>query len=523
MKRPTRGAVVWVMSRRSATRIRRSAVVLVAAITVLSLGVAGCHRESHEQGLRPEQSQAMDRLLASQMTANQIPGLAAAVIKDGKVVKRVTLGVANVQTRAPITGEVPFQLSSTTKSFTATSVLLLVSDGRLHLSDRLGDLLEGLPPPWQSVTVRQLLSHTSGLPDITRRSGELDLIADSWEAALPMLVHAPLQFAPGDRWSYTQTNYVLLARIVEHVSGKTIEAFMNERLFQPLGMKHTFFVSPGDTRSRVVNYERSDSGQPVPRHLEFPPYVHAAGGLSSSLDDLIMWNAALDSGRLLKPELTREMWATTSLNDGSKFRIDGKTIGYGLGWVVDDSPGHRSVGHSGGNSTGYRRFIDEKFTIVVLHNGVMDPDGLIDSIAAIVRSAPGGDGSTAQTRLWDAAMSGDTAEIVRALKDGADIEALDTRKSRNGRRALNWAACFNRPEAIHVLLEHGAKIDAENLSGFTALHHAAETGSLKAAEVLLSAGANPIHANRAGERPADTARRHGHTDVAARIDAAKTR
>jgi CubicO group peptidase (beta-lactamase class C family) len=485
---------------------------------MLLLAVCTCARRPESPALRDDQSQAIDALLQAEMKSNQIPGMAVAVVRRGIVVKQVVLGLANVEARIPVTASTPFQLASTTKSFVAAGVLLLVKDKRLTLEDPIGDLLPGLPSGWRDVTVRQLLSHTSGLPDIVRTPGQLDLIAGSWEEALPLVASAPHQFAPGEKWAYTQTNYALLARIVERLSGKTLEVFMAERLFHPLGMNETFFATPGSTKSCATNYSRGPGSAVTVRHLGFPPFVHAAGGLCASLRDLVRWNAALDAGRVLPASLTRELWTSTRLKDGSPVRIDGKNTGYGLGWVVDDTPGHKAVGHSGGNSTAYRRYLDDGVTIIVLHNGVLDPDALVSSNAAIVQRQAGDAGPAAQERLWDAARSGDTAGIERALADGADVEALDTRTSRNGRRALNWAAVNDHAEAIRTLLAHGAAIDAANKTGFTALHHAAESGSAQCVAVLLAAGANRSLANKDGERAADVARRKGHRDVAAAIE-----
>ena len=119
-----------------------------------------------------------------------------------------------------------------------------------------------------------------------------------------------------------------------------------------------------------------------------------------------------------------------------------------------------------------------------------------------------------QIRLWAAARSGDMAALLKALAEGADVNALDTGKTRSGRRALNWAAIFDHTDVIKLLLQHGARIDAVNRTGFTAIHHAAENGSLDTARVLLQAGADATVANRRGELPAATAARHGHVEVA---------
>lgn len=486
---------------------------------MLLLVVCTCARRPESSALRDDQSRAIDALLLAEMKSNQIPGLAVAVVRRGVVVKQVLLGVADVEARVPVTASTPFQLASTTKSFVAVGVLLLVRDQRLTLEDHIGDLVPGLPPGWREVTVRQLLSHTSGLPDIVRTPGQLDLIAGSWEEALPLVAGAPHQFAPGEKWAYTQTNYVLLARMIERLSGKPLEVFMAERLFRPMGMNETFFATPGSAKpSCATNYSRGPGSAVTVRRLDFPSFVHAAGGLCSSLSDLVRWNAALDAGRVLPDRLTRELWTSTRLKDGSPVRIDGKNTGYGLGWVVDDSPGHKAVGHSGGNSTAYRRYLDDGVTIIVLHNGVFDPDGMVSSIAAIVQRQAGDAGPSVQEQLWDAARSGDTAGIERALADGAEIEALDTRTSRNGRRALNWAAVNDHPEALRTLLAHGAAIDAANKTGFTSLHHAAESGSAQCVAVLLAAGANRSLSNKDGERAADVARRKGHGDLAAAIE-----
>ncbi|HJR52648.1 MAG TPA: ankyrin repeat domain-containing protein [Gemmatimonadota bacterium] len=126
----------------------------------------------------------------------------------------------------------------------------------------------------------------------------------------------------------------------------------------------------------------------------------------------------------------------------------------------------------------------------------------------------------AQSRLWDAAIAGDTLAIRQALADGAVIDSLDLRRNPNGRRALNWAALYNRVDAIEMLLASGAPIEAVNRTGFTALHHAGEEGSLEAATALLAAGADPGHANNEGFTPAMTAREGGHEEVAALIEAA---
>jgi ankyrin repeat protein len=133
---------------------------------------------------------------------------------------------------------------------------------------------------------------------------------------------------------------------------------------------------------------------------------------------------------------------------------------------------------------------------------------LVFGLPAVALAQP-----SAQERLWEASIAGDTTAIVQSLADGADVDSLDTRRSRNGRRALNWAALNDRAPAIRVLLAHGATLEARNHTGFTPLHHAAEAGAVNAARALLEAGADPEARNTAGNRPADIARELGHIGV----------
>jgi CubicO group peptidase (beta-lactamase class C family) len=485
-------------------------------VGVLGLAVAGC-------GTRPapitdaERAAAIDEVAHSLVTQQGIPGVAIAVLRDGKPFRTVTLGTSDLATGAPVTTATPFQLSSTTKLLSSTGVLLLVADGKVRLDAGIGDYLDGLPPAWQPVTVRQLLSHTSGLPDITRATGEIDLVADDWAHALPIVAQASFQFAPGHGWSYTQTNYALLQRLVERVSGMGFEAFLDQRLFAPLGMDHTFF--PGAGRECATSYKRAAKGTPAPRpELAFPAYVHAAGGLCASLDDLATWSRALEAGTVIPRPLLDAARTPATLADGSTAMVGGP-ISYGLGRAIDTTPGHRWAGHSGGNSTAYRRYLDDGLTIIVLHNGTHDPDAIAAAVARAMLQQTAGEG--AQADLWDAAVAGDTAAADTALQAGADVNALDTRSARSGRRPLNWAALNDNAGMIAWLLAHGADIDATNTTGFTALHHAAESGSADAAAALLDAGADTTLRNAQGETAADVARRKGHEDLARRLATAR--
>jgi CubicO group peptidase (beta-lactamase class C family) len=482
-------------------------------LVLAMLPAAGCHRAPGPPSTA-DRLAAVDALARSVAAKRDVPGIAIAVVRDGEPPHTIVVGSANLATRTPVTADTPFQLASTTKLFSSIAVLRLVADGKLGLDDAIGGHLDGLPPAWRGVTIRQLLSHTSGLPDVTRSTGELDLVAGDWEHALPLVADAPFRFRPGTGWAYTQTNYAILQRLVAKVSGMPFETFLETRLLQPLGMRNTFF--PDAARQCAKNYEPGRAGVMVERTgLAFPAYVHAAGGLCAGLDDLLAWDAALEAGKIVPLALLREARTPARLADGSVARVGG-SVSYGLGRAIGDTGGHRWTGHSGGNSSAMRRYQDDRMTIIVLHDGASDPDAIADAVAhAMLDDTLAGN---AQADLWDASGDGDDAAVEAALQAGADVAALDTRSSRNGRRALNWAAINNHAGTIRVLLEHGAAIDAANLTGFTALHHAAEFGSDDAARALLDAGADPTLRNADGETAADVARRKGHDALARSIE-----
>lgn len=477
---------------------------------VLALvGILSCSPQAHD----PSPAEAIQSFAARTSTSRGAPGVVVAVVRDGEVVGRGVFGVSDTATQTAVTASTPFQLASATKPFTATGVLLLVADGRFGLDDPIGGLLPGLPSAWRLVTVRQLLSHTSGLPDVTRTPGQLDLIANTWDEAFAIIRTAPMQFAPGERWAYTQTNYVLLTQIIERVSGMPFERFMDERMFTPLQMTSTFFpTDEAGARACAVNYETDAQGQVVRRSLSFPAFVHGAGGLCSSVDDLIRWNAALDGGSFLSLELLQAMWTPITLNDGSVASVNG-AIGYGLGWAIDTTDGRRSAGHSGGNAAAFRRLVDQHLTVIVLHNGLADPDGLVTALADVVLNP----GDNPQAQLWDGAAAGDVAAVEAALNAGADVNALDTRTSRNGRRALNWAAIGNKVPVIELLVARGASVNEANNSGFTPLHHAAEAGAVEATQALLAAGADRTLRNADGATASEVAQQNDHAALAALI------
>jgi D-alanyl-D-alanine carboxypeptidase len=338
----------------------------------------------------------VDDYIQAEMQKRHIPGLALAVTQNGKVVKQKAYGLANVELNVPATPETVYQIASTTKTFTAAAILKLVEDGKLSLDDSVTKWLPEVPAAWNGVTVRHCLTHTSGLPDIVIDPCTLALVADTREEAIKKLAGMPVPNKPGETWSYNQTGYVLLGMILEKVSGLKFEEFLEQRFFRPLGMTSTRFADYKEiVPKRASLYTRIESCGPEGPKLfrdkiqsaqpayVYHPYMHMGAGINTTAGDLVKWNLALDEEKVLKRATLDQMWSAAKLADGKDFRFGG-TSGYAHGWVVDDRPGHKSVGHSGGGSTAYWRFLDDKLTVIVLTNlQGSDPDSLAQGVAAL--------------------------------------------------------------------------------------------------------------------------------------------
>lgn len=297
-----------------------------------------------------------------------VPGCAVGVRADDNLPVLRAFGMADLEHAAPISGDTVFEAGSVSKQFTAAAALILVSEGRLALEDDVRKYLPELPDYGHPVTVAQLMGHTSGLRDW----GEVEAIA-GWprtervydmEDILSITSHQrALNFVPGTAWSYTNTGFDLLAMIVHKVSGRSFVDFTRERLFEALGMTHTRWrdnfrrVVP----NRAVAYHRLGDGL----YEQMMPFenTYAHGGLLTTVGDLLIWNQALDQGRL-GPSVTRALETRTLLSDG-------KPTGYARGLFLREYHGVRELSHDG-STAGYRawlgRFPDQRLSIAVLCN-----------------------------------------------------------------------------------------------------------------------------------------------------------
>jgi CubicO group peptidase (beta-lactamase class C family) len=298
------------------------------------------------------------------MKSRRLPGLSLAVVQDGKVVKARGYGYANLELDVPARAETVYQSASVGKQFTSMAVMLLVRDGKIGLDDRASKYLDGAPEAWKEVTVRHLLTHTSGIKNYT--DGKLDYHKDYTDAELRKLIFAlPLDFAPGEKWSYSNTGYLLLGWIIEKAAGKFYGDFLQERVFKPLEMTTARVNSEADLiKNRSAGY-RLVWWQWKNQEWVSPSLNRTAdGSLVLSVLDMAKWDTALYTERLLKKADLELLWTPVKLNSG-------KTYPYGFGWSVRQVRGRRCIEHSGGwqgFSTHIARFVDDKFGVIVFVN-----------------------------------------------------------------------------------------------------------------------------------------------------------
>ncbi len=310
---------------------------------------------------------AVDTLVVRAMRARRIPGLALAVVEDGRIAYAKGYGTGNLETDSPVTPTSVFEIASITKPFTAAAVMMLVEEGKVHLDDRIGVYLDDLPDAWRGITVRQLLTHTAGLPTDAIVSWEGSALLDiSTKAAFDFIARSAPSFAPGERAAYSDAGYLLLGMIIEKSSGGSYRDFMQRRFFDPLGMTRSGIIDRWRIlKDRVPVYTLRD-GQLANWRRDWQYELPSFFGIYSTVEDLAKFDAALRGGRLLDRASLEAMWAPARLANGQDALVSGQM--YGLGWELGNLRGHRTVGHSGASGTNVLRFLDEPVTVIVLTN-----------------------------------------------------------------------------------------------------------------------------------------------------------
>src|SRR5215813_11171114 len=316
---------------------------------------------------------SVDEYVQSELTRQHIPGIALGIYRDGKIVTAKSYGLANVELNVPVKAETVFQSGSIGKQFAATAVMMLVEEGKIKLDDSVTKYFPDAPATWQNIKVGNLLSHTSGLSEyesdeMTKPGGPVNMRTDYTEEQFVKMIESfPTEFAAGEKWVYTNSNYVLIGAIIRKVTGQFYGDFLQERIFKPLGMSSTRIISEEDiVPNRAAGY-RLVNGQLKNQEWVAPLFnTTADGALYFNVLDIAKWDAALYTEKLIKKSSLEQMWTPVKLNNGSVNKD-----GYGFAWGVHSINGHRVIEH-GGSWQGFHghiaRYVDDKLTVVVLTN-----------------------------------------------------------------------------------------------------------------------------------------------------------
>ena len=381
-------------------------------IAIVTLFVPGTAANTPAQSSEASMDRQIDAVFSG-VSSPDAPGLAALVRKNGRTVFERGYGVRDLRSKAKIDGHTNFRLASFTKQFTAMAVMLLVHDGKLHYDDTLTEIFPDFPAYGNTISVRNLLNHTSGLPDYEDLMDALEKTKGPvWTPekqiqdaeVLELLKKEKIgKFAPGTSWSYSNSGYVVLGLIVAKVSGKSYGDFLHERIFAPLKVKHTLVFQKGKNAVANRAFGHSKDGSALKETDQSSTSATLGdGGIYSNLEDLAKWDDALRNHSLLSEKEFQPALSPVKLNDGSvphwpRERHDdnlhpGKPVSYGFGWFRDPYQGHTRIWHTG-STVGFRTVIErfaegDGLSIIVLCNRAdLEPEKLALQVADIFFSA----------------------------------------------------------------------------------------------------------------------------------------
>jgi CubicO group peptidase (beta-lactamase class C family) len=352
----------------------RTMVAIVTLVATALFGFVG--QPLSAQGLE----QKLDEYLTAAQQVYQFSGTAL-VAKDGKVILAKGYGMADREKAIPNTVDTRFQIGSVTKLFTATGIMQLVAAGKIKLDDPAVKYLTDFPKgTWDKITIRHLLCHQSGIHNYTEIAGLMEKRSEP--LTIPELVASfrdlPLEFEPGSQFKYSNSGYAVLGVILERVSGEKYADYLKKHIFDVVGMKNTGYLDYG-LQMLATGYQTDTAKQVVPSIKVTPNVTYAAGGLYSTVGDMLLWDRALYGETVVSQGTLKQMWTANKDN-------------YGFGWVVDTLYKHPRVWHNGGIDgfvSEFHRYPNDGICIVLFSNNASAPSGqMAASLGAIMLSQP---------------------------------------------------------------------------------------------------------------------------------------
>ncbi len=344
-------------------------IVVCTGLVILALSAVAVRAQTIDT-LDPALRGRVDRIATQVLEQTGVPSASVAVVKGGKLVYTHAYGKARLaegnEPAVAATPEMRYSIGSISKQFTATAILLLQEEGKLSLDDAVGKYVPGLTRG-NEVTIRQILSHTSGYQDYWPEDYVMTtmLHPETAQQIIDAWAKKPLDFEPGTQWQYSNTNFVIAGRIVEQVTGRPYVEFLTQHIFRPLGMLSVWNSDEVKlTQVDATPYYRHALGPLRVAPKEGLGWMFAAGELAMTAHDLALWDESLIAQTVLKPESYKQMFTEVKLKDG-------KGTHYGLGVEVQDLNGHRSIEHSGevsGFVSDNEVLVDDGVAVVVLTN-----------------------------------------------------------------------------------------------------------------------------------------------------------
>jgi CubicO group peptidase (beta-lactamase class C family) len=333
------------------------------------------------------QTDSVDVFIKAQMQKRRIPGLQLAIVRDGKIIKTGNYGWSNLQDSIPVSDRTVFNINSITKAFVGVAVLQLAEAGKLNLSAPVSTYLTDLPEAWRAVTVLQLLSHTSGIPDVVDEE-EAVLITPSLEEAWKKVIAMPMDFKPGERFQYNQTNYLLLGQIIDKLSGVPFQEFITKEQLAKVGMPYTTRAGFGATKDIVPHAAQGYTyrqGKLSNMFFSFPAPLQTAAGMSATAKEMAQWVVALQSQQLLKEKASLDvLWKPALLNNGKTGGFSSQLNGYAVGWPIVGRAEHPAAAAVGGGRSAVFVYPNDNLSIIVLTNLMGgNPDSFIDELAGL--------------------------------------------------------------------------------------------------------------------------------------------
>lgn len=324
----------------------------------------------------------IDSIMSSHFLSSA-PGAAIIITKEDEVIYAKGFGMANLELEVPMTSEMIFRLGSITKQFTAVSILMLEEGGKLNVKDDIRQYLSDYPTHGKTITIENLLTHTSGIPSFTSLPNFLEIEQTKYTTneILDLFKNKPLEFEPGEHFTYSNSGYNVLGAIIESVSGMTYEEFVETQIFEKLGMHNSFYDHPEEIiKNKILGYDKDSLEYKRADYMTMcAPF--SGGGLRSNVHDLAIWNQAIHKGKLISTEKLARAFMPFKLNSG-------ELSNYGFGWFSDSFLGHQLIHHSGGIfgfvTSGFYFPKEDIYIAILSNNTSSDPEYLNFLISSII-------------------------------------------------------------------------------------------------------------------------------------------